>query len=325
MPMSKKTFAAAASALVAAAVLIALFVLRPTGVQAPSNGNGPSPASEPFGADVTLGIGDTARFEDGLALTLVSVDDSRCRPGVQCIWAGELSPLLRAEGGQLAEPMDVRLGTTTRTTAGAGPYDVTLNAATETSATVVVSLRAPAQPTSDERIRVSAPSAGQVMTSPFVVTGEARGNWYFEASFPVTLLDANGKVVVAHYAQAQGEWMTTEFVPFTSTLTFAAPATATGTLVLSKDNPSGLPEHDASVRIPVRFRAEDAPTTDKACHPTGCSGQICADEDMVSTCEFRAEYACYRTATCARQANGTCGWTQTPSLALCLKNPPPLE
>ena len=47
--------------------------------------------------------------------------------------------------------------------------------------------------------------------------------------------------------------MTTDFVPFSVTLTFVKPATATGTLVLQKDNPSGLPEHDASVEMPVQF------------------------------------------------------------------------
>jgi hypothetical protein len=58
-----------------------------------------------------------------------------------------------------------------------------------------------------------------------------------------------------------------------------------------------------------------------ACVKTGCSGQICADQQMVSTCEFRPEYACYQAATCQRQANGKCGFTQTPALAACLANP----
>src|SRR5476651_630333 len=31
------------------------------------------------------------------------------------------------------------------------------------------------------------------LVSPLTVTGEARGSWYFEGSFPVLLLDANGK------------------------------------------------------------------------------------------------------------------------------------
>lgn len=60
----------------------------------------------------------------------------------------------------------------------------------------------------------------------------------------------------------------------------------------------------------------------KGCKPTGCSGQICSDEDVMSTCEFRAEYACYKTAKCERQADGKCGWTNDAALASCLVNPP---
>jgi hypothetical protein len=58
-----------------------------------------------------------------------------------------------------------------------------------------------------------------------------------------------------------------------------------------------------------------------ACVKGGCSGQICADHSVISTCEFRPEYACYQTATCARQADGQCGWTKTAALTSCLANP----
>lgn len=61
------------------------------------------------------------------------------------------------------------------------------------------------------------------------------------------------------------------------------------------------------------------------CYVGGCSSQICSDSpDVVSTCEFRAEYACYRTAKCERQASGECGWTDTAELRMCIKNPPSL-
>jgi hypothetical protein len=58
------------------------------------------------------------------------------------------------------------------------------------------------------------------------------------------------------------------------------------------------------------------------CKKTGCSGQVCADRDMITTCEMRPEYACYRTAECKVQADGRCGWTQTDALRRCLANPP---
>lgn len=94
---------------------------------------------------------------------------------------------------------------------------------------------------------------GDLLTSPFVVTGSARGNWYFEASFPVQLLDANGNELVSTHAEAQSDWMTTDFVDFQVTLTFAPPTTKTGTLVLKNDNPSGDPARDKFLSIPVRF------------------------------------------------------------------------
>jgi hypothetical protein len=58
------------------------------------------------------------------------------------------------------------------------------------------------------------------------------------------------------------------------------------------------------------------------CRPTGCSGIVCADEDVITTCEYRPEYACYQSATCTRQGDGECGWTQTPELEACLADPP---
>ncbi len=92
---------------------------------------------------------------------------------------------------------------------------------------------------------------GQVVTSPLTITGKARGYWYFEASFPVELLDAAGKQIAAGPAQAQGDWMTEDFVPFTITLNFENKTEQKGTLVLHKDNPSGLSEREDTLSIPV--------------------------------------------------------------------------
>ncbi len=60
-------------------------------------------------------------------------------------------------------------------------------------------------------------------------------------------------------------------------------------------------------------------TAQAECFVGGCSSQICSEnEGVISTCEFRPEYACYQTATCERQAGGECGWTETPELDACL-------
>jgi len=62
-------------------------------------------------------------------------------------------------------------------------------------------------------------------------------------------------------------------------------------------------------------------TVDEPCFVGGCSGQICSEQaGVISTCEWREEYACYATATCERQGDGTCGWTATPELDQCLGN-----
>ena len=178
-------------------------------------------------------------------------------------------------------------------------------------------------------IRVSNPKPNQEITSPLIITGEARGTWYFEASFPIVLVDWDGLIIAEGHAEAQSEWMTEEFVPFKATVTFKAPTYKNyGTLILQKDNPSGLPEHDDAIEIPVLFRdtpkepVEEIVETGRergGCMVTGCSGQVCADGDVITTCEYKAEYACYENAVCERQADDQCGWTLTAAVGRCLQ------
>lgn len=272
-----------------------------------------------------------------------------------------------------------------------------------------------------DRIVISEPRPMSVISSPLTFRGEARGMWYFEADFPVVLVDWDGRIIAEGYASAlldpndpNATWMTEEFVPFRGTLEFENPSwdaefSRRGSLILQRDNPSGLPEHDDALEIPVRFEAQaaapaqeevtirgtvvclphrdtDGPQTlecafgirDQSgtyyalrdpnpdhqlissiavdsdveisgvlevgehelyqssgvleirsvaprevstggCYVGGCSGQICSDrDDVVSTCEWREEYACYQRARCERQADGQCGWTQTDELRQCL-------
>jgi hypothetical protein len=57
----------------------------------------------------------------------------------------------------------------------------------------------------------------------------------------------------------------------------------------------------------------------KPCMKTGCSSQVCSDQEVITTCEFRPEYECYRRAACERQRNGECGFTMTRELSDCLR------
>lgn len=104
-------------------------------------------------------------------------------------------------------------------------------------------------------IAIDSPRPNAEITSPLTIEGKARGTWYFEASFGVKLLDANGKTIALVPATAQSDWMTTNFVPYKVTLTFEPqPKGSKGTLILMKDNPSGLPEHDDSLVVPITFK-----------------------------------------------------------------------
>lgn len=124
----------------------------------------------------------------------------------------------------------------------------------------------------NDLITVAAPLSWAQITSPLSITGEARGSWYFEAQFPVKLYDANGTLLGSTAAQASSDWMTTDYVPFMTSLTFAPSATATGTLVLEKDNPSGQPQTADQLVIPVSF-AEPASFEAKGNLTRGNPGQ----------------------------------------------------
>ena len=72
---------------------------------------------------------------------------------------------------------------------------------------------------------------------------------------------------------------------------------------------------------PVQPNPTPAPA---GCVKSGCSGTVCTEpgKEVVTTCEYKAEYGCYKDGVCERQPDGNCGWTQTPALQACLAHPP---
>ncbi len=107
-----------------------------------------------------------------------------------------------------------------------------------------------AEPFASENVKVSFPLPNASVSKTFTASGYARGNWFFEASFPVEIRDPQNNLVGQGIAQADGDWMTTEFVAFNAPVTIQN-YTGPATLVLKKDNPSGLPEHDDSVSFSI--------------------------------------------------------------------------
>lgn len=102
-------------------------------------------------------------------------------------------------------------------------------------------------------IQVNQPLPNQKISSPLTIKGHARGTWFFEASFSVALYDAQKNLLAEGVVQADGEWMTSDFVPFTAQLKFTAPTGRGGKLVFSKANPSGMPENAQTYTLPVQF------------------------------------------------------------------------
>jgi hypothetical protein len=106
-------------------------------------------------------------------------------------------------------------------------------------------------------IEIFSPQSGAFITSPWEITGQARGSWYFEGNFPVQLTTIHGLVLGNAIAVAQSDWLTDEFVPFKATLLFNFPeGTEQAELIFEKDNPSGLPEHGVEYRFPVKLMVE---------------------------------------------------------------------
>jgi len=106
---------------------------------------------------------------------------------------------------------------------------------------------------STTEITITQPLANEVIKSPLIVKGLAKGNWFFEANLPLKLIDENDGLILAHFGTAQSDWMTDQLVPFEGELRFTTTATS-GYLLISKDNPSDLPQNDAAIRIPVKFK-----------------------------------------------------------------------
>ncbi len=101
------------------------------------------------------------------------------------------------------------------------------------------------------RVMVTSPQKDQAVGHTFVVAGTAPGPWFFEAQFPMQVRDMEGNVIGRALATAQGEWMTEQQVTFTATMNIDSTYSGPAKLILIKDNPSGMPEHDDAVEIPI--------------------------------------------------------------------------
>ncbi|MFW6352133.1 MAG: Gmad2 immunoglobulin-like domain-containing protein [Bacteroidota bacterium] len=104
-----------------------------------------------------------------------------------------------------------------------------------------------------EEIRIEQPEKNAVITSPLLIKGEAKGSWFFEAEFPIHLIK-DGETISQAIAKAEGNWMTSDFVPFSANMEFSEiPSGENAYLLLKNNNASGKPELDKSYKIPVKL------------------------------------------------------------------------
>jgi|GEM_PF-1827273 len=105
-------------------------------------------------------------------------------------------------------------------------------------------------------IVIDEPVTEAAVDSPIVVSGQARGYWFFEATAPVTVTNWDGLIIGEGYITADGDWMTEDFVPFTGDIAYTqlvSPYSATGTIIFHRANPSALPENDAAIEVTVQL------------------------------------------------------------------------
>ncbi len=149
----------------------------------------PSPAAlTPFSVAASLTVGGNLAFKDGLVVTLKAIADSRCKPNVQCIWAGELAPEFSVTGGSFGTAVFmVSLGTIRSTTTTVGAYTFSLGTVSLNEATIIVT-KAPVAKTGTvqgtvtvspvcpvERIDTPCVVPPETYTSRKVVAYEAQG------------------------------------------------------------------------------------------------------------------------------------------------------
>ena len=100
---------------------------------------------------------------------------------------------------------------------------------------------------------------GDTISNPLIIKGKAVGNWFFEATAPVEIVNYNGDIIGNGYIQVDEgyDWMTTEMVPFTGMIAFNFDNFGmykNGKIILKKSNPSGEVKFDDSLEININFK-----------------------------------------------------------------------
>lgn len=104
-------------------------------------------------------------------------------------------------------------------------------------------------------IKVTEPKPNSLVTSPFRVTGEAVGGWYYADQLMVRLEDDMGKILFTKPFKSLESTKTNSFVPFTGAVVFtkAEATTSAGKLVIERTNTEFNDGELGPLVIPVVF------------------------------------------------------------------------
>lgn len=92
---------------------------------------------------------------------------------------------------------------------------------------------------------------GQKVSGMVSYAGSVKNAYFFEANILINVLDANKNLLKGGYAMATTDWMTVEPVVFSGSIDFTGLPKGPAYIEIHNDNPSGLPENDKNILIPV--------------------------------------------------------------------------
>ena len=155
-----------------------------------------------LGVATTFLLHDAKALKNGPTVTLTAITDSRCKPGVQCIWAGEFSASWKIVNG--TDTQTITLGTVRNSSQTVDSYTYTLTNTNDDHATLTVIKSAIARGvgTVTGTVTVGPICPVETIDHPCVVPPEAytSRSVVVYASDNVTELESHALDATGHYA-----------------------------------------------------------------------------------------------------------------------------
>ena len=100
-------------------------------------------------------------------------------------------------------------------------------------------------------VSVSSPLPNASVGKTFTVEGVAPNGWYNEAVFPIQVRDGDDDLIASGQGMAESDWTVSGPVRFHATIRLSQTYSGPADLILLRDNPSGLPQNEDEVTIPI--------------------------------------------------------------------------